>query len=190
MAIQTERKMTVAEYLAWEERQEVKHEYIDGAIIEMSGGSRSHSRIMINLTLAIGNQLGESDCVLHSSEMRVRITEWRYVYPDLSAVCGEEVLADESELTLLNPIVVVEVTAPSSLVRDRVDKTDWYLEVPSIEAYLIVDQDRPRADLYTRADDGWKLRIFEGEDEVIPLPMLNCELPLAQVYRGIDFAQV
>ena len=73
-------------------------------------------------------------------------------------------------------------------MRDRVDKLDLYYEVPSIEAYLIIDQDRPRADLYTRAQEGWHLQNFSNPENVIPLPMLDCELPLAQVYRGIDFA--
>ena len=187
MAIQTKRTMAVADYLEWEERQELKHEFIDGEIIEMTGGTWKHGRIMINLTLAIGHQLENSNCVLVSSEMRVKVSDTRYVYPDLSAVCGQELLEDESELTLLNPVFVVEVTSPSSLMYDRVDKLGFYLDVPSIEAYLIVDQDRPRADLYTRADEGWLLRVFASPEDVIPLKALNCDLPLAQVYQGIAF---
>ena len=73
-------------------------------------------------------------------------------------------------------------------MRDRVDKLGFYLHVPSIEAYLIVDQERPRADLYSRAEDGWLLRVFSSPEDVIPLSALNCELPLDQVYRGIEFA--
>ncbi len=187
MAIQTKQMMTVADYLAWEERQEFKHEYIDGEIIEMTGGTWKHSRIMINLTLAIGRQLENSNCVLLSSEMRVRVSDTRYVYPDLSAVCGDESLEDEKELTLLNPVFVVEVISPSSETRDRVEKREYYYDVPSIEAYLIVDQDRLRAELYTRAEDGWRLQEFSSLDDVIPLTMLNCDLPIAQVYRGLGF---
>ena len=187
MAIQTQRAMTVAEYLEWEKGEEFKHEYIDGEIIEMTGGTRNHSRIMTNVTIAIGRQLDDSDCNLHSSEMRVKISDSRYVYPDLIAVCGTERLEDESELTLLNPVFVVEVTSPSSTVYDRVDKLDYYSDVPSIEAYLIVDQDRSRADLYTRTDEGWHVRVFNSLDDLIALESLDCELPLAQVYQGIAF---
>ncbi len=190
MAIQTERKMTVEDYLAWEERQEVKHEYIDGEIYEMTGGTRKHSRIIINLTLAIGNQLQGTNCALHSSEMRVKAGDSRYVYPDLSGVCGDELLEDTSELTLLNPIFVVEVTSPSSLAYDHVDKLEFYFQAPSVEAYLIVDQSRVRADLHIRAETGRHLSIFSNPDDVIPLPMLNCELPLEQVYRGIVFEEI
>ena len=190
MAIQTKPPMTVADYLEWEKGEELKHEYIDGEIIEMTGGTRNHSRIMTNVTIAIGRQLDDSDCKLLSSEMRIKISESRYVYPDLSAVCGTERLEDEeSELTLLNPVFVVEVTSPSSTVYARVDKLDFYSDVPSIIAYLIVDQDRIRADLYTRTDEGWHVRVFNSLDDVIALESLDCELPLAQVYRGIVFEE-
>ena len=189
MAIQTRRTMTVAEYLEWEERQEIKHEFIDGEIIEMSGGTGNHSKIMVNINAAIFNQIDLSNCVVHSSEMRIRVSDNRYVYPDLSALCGEEAYEDESEVTLLNPMLVVEVTSPSSQIRDRVDKLSLYLEAPSIEAYLIVDQVGPRADLYTRSENGWRARAFNREEDVIPLPAIDCKLSLAQVYRGIDLSK-
>ncbi len=187
MAIQTKQMMTVADYLAWEERQEFKHEYIDGEIIEMTGGTGDHSRVKVNLTLALGGRINFSNFIIYNSDMRVRGTESRYVYPDLSVVRGEEVYEDESELTLLNPVFVVEVISPSSETRDRVDKREYYYDAPSIEAYLIVDPDRVHSELYTRAADGWRSREFSSRDDVMPLPALNCELPLAQVYRGLDF---
>ncbi len=188
MAIQAQHTMTVAEYLEWEKRQEVKHEYVDGEIIEMSGGTGKHSKIMVNISAAVYNQIDHSNCFVHSSEMRIRVGSARYVYPDLSALCGVEDYEDESEVTLLNPMVVVEVTSPSSLIRDRVDKPDLYFDVPSIEAYLIVDQERPRADLYTRSETGWHVRTFNRAEDVIPLTSITCELSLEQVYRGIEFA--
>lgn len=189
MAIQTERAMTVAEYLEWEERQEIRHEYIDGEIIAMTGGTLTHTRIKTNIGGSLYALLDGSAFILCNSDMRVRVSPTRYVYPDFSIVSGEPRLEDERELTLLNPIFVVEVTSPSSAMRDRVDKLDLYFAVPSIEAYLIIDQDRPRADLYTRADEGWHVRVFNRVEDAIPLPMLDCELTLAQVYRGIEFAE-
>lgn len=189
MAIQTERTMPVAEYLEWEERQELKHEFIDGEIIQTSGGTGNHSKIAMNIALALGSLVNLLSYVFHSSNMRIRINENRYVYPDLSIAGREEIYEDASELTLLNPLLVVEVSSPSSAVRDRVDKLGYYLEVPSIQAYLVVEQDRPSAHLHTRAEDRWMLQIFDSAADVIPLPMLNCELPLEQVYRGIQFEE-
>ncbi|MCY3796513.1 MAG: Uma2 family endonuclease [Chloroflexi bacterium] len=188
MAIQSERTMTVAEYLEWEARQEVKHEYIDGEIIEMTGGTLKHTRIKYNIGGTFFTLLDFSKFIVCNSDMRVHVSPTRYVYPDFSLVRGEPRMEDDKELTLLNPILVVEVTSPTSEIRDRVDKPDLYFAVPSIEAYLIVDHDRPRADLYTRTEAGWHLQIFSDAEDVIPLPMLDCQLPMEQVYRGIEFA--
>ena len=189
MVINISPRMSVAEYLEWEERQEVKHEYIDGEIIEMSGGSGEHSMIIGNIQGFLWNLLSFPQYTVHTSNLRVKFNSSRYVYPDLSVVRGESIYDDASRLNLLNPIFLVEVTSPSSATRDLIDKLGYYLEVPSIQAYLIVEQNRPRAHLHTRAEDRWMLQIFDHADDVIPLPMLDCELPLTQIYRGIDFAQ-
>ena len=147
MAIQMQRKMEVAEYLEWEARQELKHEYIDGAIIEMTGGTLKHTRIKTNIGGLLFTLLDLSSFVLCNSDMRVRVRPTRYVYPDFSIVRGEPRLEDERELTLLN---------------------------------------RPRADLYTPADEGWYLRVYDQLDDVVPLTSLNCELSLTDVYRGLE----
>ena len=177
---------TVEEYLVYEADSETRHEYIDGEIYAMTGGTGNHSEIKMNTAIAIGRQLDDSNCSLRNSDMRVKISESRYVYPDLSAVCGKADY-DDNDTTLLNPILVVEVTSPSSGDYDRLAKRDYYYAVPSIQGYLIMDQYRVFAELYTRTSFGWFLRQFSDWDDVIPLEMLSCDLPLAQVYRGILF---
>ncbi len=187
MAVQSTLRLTVEEYLAWEENNFEKHEYIDGEVRCMAGATGRHNRITSNTNTAIGRQLDDSDCFLLSSEMRVKSGETRYVYPDLSAVCGEEIFERENEMELLNPILVIEVTSPSTIDIDRGEKRDSYFAVSSIQTYLIIDQHRPCLELNTRADTGWQVEIFERLDNIIPLKILNCELSLAQVYRGITF---
>ena len=188
MAIARERRMTVAEYLAWEERQELKHEYIDGEVIEMPGGTGKHSKIPANIIFGLAATVDRSRYAFFDSAMQVKAGDGRYVYPDLSVVRGEERYEFENEVTLLNPILVVEVTSPSSQMRDRIDKLDYYQAVASIEAYLIVEQDRMRVDLFTRANGGWNMRSYSDADDVIPLAALECELALAEVYRGVELA--
>ena len=183
-----ERRMTVAEYLAWEERQELKHEYIDGEVIEMPGATWDHDSIVVNISEWLAPQLKGGDCRLSTSDMRIQIADGRYVYADLSAVCGQPLLSRD-RMNLLNPTLVVEVTSTSSQMRDRIDKVDYYQAIPSIEAYLIVEQERMRVDLFTRINGGWHMRVFDQPDDVIPLAALECELPLAEVYSGIVFAQ-
>ncbi len=182
-------RLSVQEYLAWEAENEIKHEYIDGEVFAMSGGTSKHSRVAANVIGAIYSKLRDSICFAHTSDMRVKVAEDRYVYPDLSVVCGKEQFDDESETSLLNPILVVEVTSPSSIERDRFIKRDFYRLVASIQAYLVIDQHRVCAELYSRADVGWLLQVFTDLDDVIPLAMLNCELPLADIYRGISFGE-
>ncbi len=114
---------------------------------------------MMNIALALGGLVNVLEYVFHSSNMRIRIDANRYGYPDLSLVRVPEVYEDHRELALLNPIFVLEVTSPSSLMRDRVEKPDLYFAATSIEAYLIVDQDRPRADLYARTRAGMFARL-------------------------------
>ena len=179
------REMTVDEYFAFDEASEICNEYIDGEIYPMPGGSGPHNRIVASAIIAIGNILNQSDCALYASQMRVRIDPSKFVYPDLSVVCGQPRFEDENEVTLLNPTVVVEVTSPSSMTRDHISKVELYGAVPSIEGYLILDQTRVFAEWYTRAEGGWHLRQFSDAANVIRMEPLGIDLPLAQAYRTI-----
>ena len=176
-------ELTVEQYLALEAESEIRHEYIDGELYAMTGGTLYHDEITINITLALGPQLVGSDCRLHTSNMRVRVSPTRYVYPDLSAVCGEAETGNGAT-TLLNPTVVVEVTSPSSIERDRVRKLELYGAVPSIRGYLILDQDRVFAQWHSRGDGDWDLREYTNPGDEIFLEPLGCALCLADVYRG------
>ena len=182
------RHMTVEEYLAFDEASETTNEYIDGVIIPMPGGTGNHNAIVAYTIGTLTSLLDIRDCLVYASQMRIRIDETKYVYPDASVVCGTPDFEDENEVTLLNPTAVIEVTSPSSLARDHVSKVEFYGAVPSIQCYLILDQERVFAECYTRAEDGWRLRQYASPDDVIPLEPLACSLPLAQVYRGIVFA--
>jgi len=179
--------MTVEDYFEWELKQEHKHEYIDGVVIEMPGVSNKHSLITTNIIYLFVAGLDRSRYTMHLSELRVQISPTRYVYPDLSLVRGASNFADRSEYNLMNPFFVVEVTSPTSIARDCREKLEYYFSLPSIEACVIVDQHRVCAELFTRGDGGWHRQVFTEPEDVIPLAMLNCELPLDQVYLGIAF---
>ena len=182
-----ERKWTVDEYLAYEADAEIKHEYIDGDIFAMSGGTRKHSRIITNVTTEIGLQLRDTACNIDSSDLRVKINDLRYVYPDLSVVCGDEIFTNENETTLTNPTLIVEVMSPSSEKYDTGMKSTMYRSLPSLKAYLVVDQSQVFVQLYTRQENGWLLQEFDKRDQIIPLPMIKADLPLNEVYRDVNF---
>lgn len=179
------RQMSVEAYIAFDEASEIRNEYIDGEIIPMTGGSGNHAAIIAYTIIALGNALGDRDCIVRSSDMRVRIDESRYVYPDVSVVCGEAAFENERQVTLLNPTVVVEVTSPASMTYDLVDKLGFYAALPSIKGYLILDQERVYANWHRRAENGWHLQQFNDLEDLIPLEPLGCGLPLSQVYHGV-----
>lgn len=185
MAIESIRPMTVEEYFAYDETTEVRYEYIDGEIIPVSGGTMHHGIIMANAIGELRQLLKGSDCRVISSDMRNRINPTRYVYPDFCVVCGRAT-TDERSVTLWNPTLVGEVTSPSSIERDRGEKRRFYQSIDSLQIYLVIDQHRVNVELYERQDGGWHAREFSGSDAIVPLPALNCELPLAEIYAGIE----
>ena len=186
MVARTLTRMSVAEYLARERESEIKHEYVYGEIFEMPGAKRAHNRIVSNSFAVLQRQLDSDECVVYTSDMQIGISGSAYYYPNLSIVCGEERFEDDDELTLRNPILVLEVTSQSSETRDRTEKLYNYQDISSLEAILIIDQQRLRADLHTRELDGWRAQVFTEPADVIQLPMLNCELPLDALYRGVE----
>ena len=185
MAIDLVRAMTVEEYLAFEEQSEFRHEYIDGELYEMRGARLDHVRICKNLTVILDRLLPTSLCEVFGNDLRVRTSPMTYVYPDLSVVCAEPE-TEYSNLTLLNPTVVVEVLSPSSIYRDRIEKRDLYLQAPSIQHYLIIDQFSVDVELLTRAGDDWHSQRFIEMADVIRIDALDCDLPLADVYDRIE----
>lgn len=184
MAIEFQ-QLTREQYFALEAEGEIRHEFIDGEMYPMTGGTNSHSGIIAYTIAALINLLLDSDCAVRSSDLRVRVDEMKYVYPDVTVFCGEPEFEDKSEVTLLNPTVVVEVTSPSSMTYDHVSKVEYYSSVPSIQGYLILDQERVFAEWYSRTESGWHLQQFNDLDSEISLEPLGCNLRLAQVYRGV-----
>ncbi len=178
-------QMTAEEYLAFDEASDIQHEFIDGELILMPGGSGPHNLIAISVAIALGVALDNRDCFIFGSQMRVEIDESKYLFPDVSVVRGEPVYGDDNKVILLNPTVVVEVTSPSSLSYDHVDKVAHYGAVPSIAGYLILSQERVFAEWYTRAESGWHLRQFTDPADEIELEPLGCALALSRLYRGV-----
>ena len=186
MAIERIRQMTVEEYIAFDEATDLRYEYIDGEVIELAGGTLYHGFIMANANGALWQRLKGSDCRVISSDMRNRVNPTRYLYPDFSVVCGEPV-TDERAVNLWNPTLVGEVTSPSSIGRDRGEKLNYYQSIASLQIYLIIDQHRVHVELYERLDDGWQRSEYLDLEETVTLRILDCDLPLAEIYAGIEF---
>jgi len=185
------RRYTIDEYLRLERDSRDKHEFHDGEILAMSGGTAAHSLISMNVGRALGGRSKGNRCRVYDSNLRVRIigTE-HYVYPDVTIICGplEVDPADTKGETVMNVRVVVEVLSPSTEKYDRTTKFDWYRMIPSLQEYVLVSQDQPRVEVFRRQGDGsWAFASAVGTDTSIKLASVDVELALNDVFDGVDF---
>jgi Uma2 family endonuclease len=190
---------TPDEYRVMEETAAEKHEYRNGEIIAMAGGSEVHSAIATNLLVYLGFLLRDSNFRLYNSDLRVWIPEYNCgTYTDLMVVDGQPQLNGDRTDEILNPLVIVEVLSPSTEGYDRGDKFRKYRSLPSFCEYLLVSQTEPYIEQYHKLDDGsdseallqavrWQWQVYDHLDQSILLHSLNVEVPLGEVYRRINF---
>ena len=137
----TEKYISEEEYLAFEAKSRIKHEYMDGEIFSMAGASRRHNLATTNISRALGNALEETDCEVYANDFRVKIRDGHNVYPDVAVACPE-IQIEGNETTLLNPVIVFEVLSKSTEKRDRSDKAEDYFRMDSLKDYVLVSQYR------------------------------------------------
>ncbi len=181
---------SVADYFALEAASEERYEFYSGEVFCMSGASREHGTVAFNLAGMLRDRLRGRPCQGFVSDMRVQASHSkRYFYPDLVVVCGEERYAPDAPLdTLENPTVVFEIASPSTASFDRGTKFGYYRAVPSLQAIVLVAQDRASVEVYERLDgDDWRLRAADGLNTTAQIDVLNVLLPLAEVYEGVAF---
>lgn len=181
-------RLTADQYLFAERQSDTKNEYFDGEIFAMAGASREHNQISANLVRVLGNQLLDKPCSVYSSDMKVRIEKARkYTYPDLVVACQTERFEDEHRDVLLNPVVILEILSDSTEAYDRGRKFLHYQLLDSLAVYLLVSQDTPRIEVFTRRQDGtWLYAEFHGLDAVVEIESIGCNLRLGDVYRKVD----
>ncbi len=187
------RRYTIKEYLERELDAAERHEFHDGEILAMSGGSDAHSFIIANVIREFGNQLKGKPCSVAEGNLRVRSRrEPRYVYPDASVICNDREYdpEDPNRHTILNPRVIVEVLSPSTEAYDRGDKFEYYQGIDSLEEYVLIAQDRPAAQSFLRQPDGtWSMMGIHGIEAALRLRSLQIEVPLAEIYYRVEFPE-
>jgi Uma2 family endonuclease len=177
-------RLTPEEYLVWEEKQLEKHEYIDGEVYAMSGGSVNHGRIAIRFTAMFDTHLDNSGCITGNSDIKVNIVETNnYTYPDASVTCDER---DKSTVNYFTyPCLIVEVLSESTEAYDRGGKFRMYRKNPVLQDYLLVSSTSIEMDLYHKNDAGEWLIINYKAGDTIELKSINLNFPIEQVYRGL-----
>ena len=193
-AYQTDRPAYVSpeDYLHHERRAAEKHEYLQGRIQAMAGGSYAHNRICMNIGAEVHSRLKGTACTPVGSDQRVQILSGgAYTYPDLTVVCGPPKFSEAQHLdTLLNPTLLVEVLSPSTRQYDHDEKFMYYRQLSSLRQYLMLDSASVHAELYTRqANDHWLLSETRDPAAVLDLASIGCQVPLAAVYAGVELAQ-
>lgn len=175
---------TVQDYVSLEDGTDLKHEFFDGDIRAMSGGTLEHARLITAVGLQLGDQLGAGPCVYYTSVLRVRIGEL-ITYPDGLVACGEPQMDSEDNNALLNPTLLIEVTSPSSERYDRGGKFERYKRIPSVREYVIVSQRTHAIDVFRRNDDGTWADEPEtyGPGERARLVSIDCEIDVDKLYR-------
>lgn len=182
-------KLTEAEYLAIEETAEFKSEYYRGEMFAMSGASLPHSRIKDNIARHLNNQWDAGPCFAVTSDLKVTRTGL-YTYPDVVVVCGEPEYPAGRNDVLLNPSVVVEVLSESTEKYDRGAKFRQDQRVPSVQEILLVAQDEPVVERFTRRPDGkWLLTTAEQPDDEVAFESVPARLRLADIYAGVAFPE-
>jgi Uma2 family endonuclease len=178
-------QLTPAEYFIWEEKQLEKHEYIDGEVYAMSGGSVNHSRIAVRLTTLFFNHLENSSCETGNSDLRINIAGTsNYTYPDASVTCDDRDKSTTQYITY--PCLIVEVLSKSTEAYDRGGKFRMYRNNPVLQDYLLVSSTSIEMDLYHKNDAGEWLIVNYKAGDTIELKSINLSFAIEQVYRGLD----
>jgi Uma2 family endonuclease len=179
---------TPEEYLAWEEQQLYRHEYINGEVYAMSGGTINHSEIASKFNRLLGNHLDDSGCRVLNSDARVNILETNdYTYPDVSVTCDERDRRTTQYITY--PCLIVEVLSDSTEAYDRGNKFVRYRRNPCLRDYVLVSSKEIAIDLYRQNDAGeWTIINYRAGD-IVELNSINLSFPIEQIYRGIIFEE-
>lgn len=175
--------LSVEEYLELEANSAVKHEYLDGHAYAMAGGTVDHGVIAVNVLAVLRAQLRGGPCRLFNSDVKVRLSPSRFVYPDASVSCDRRDQTDGQAQFISYPRLIVEVLSPRTAEYDRGDKFGMYRALGSLETYVLVASERRAVEVRTRQVDGaWATTSFGPNDEVA-LPSIDCCCPVAAFYE-------
>ncbi len=179
--------ISVEDYLAGELESPIKHEYIAGVVHAMAGARNAHNIIAGNTYVALHNRLKGRPCRPFNSDTKIRVrlpTHWRFYYPDASVICRPNPQIDSFQD---EPAVIFEVLSKTTRRIDGGEKKDAYLTIPSLSAYVLLEQDTASAVVYRRTEQGFVPEVYNGQDAIIPLLEIDIELPLAEIYDSVEF---
>jgi Uma2 family endonuclease len=169
------RPMTVEEFLEMEQASSVRHEYVDGEIFAFAGATDTHNQIVLNIAAPLWQESRRGTCRVYANAMLVRVNERTLYYPDVVVTCAD---GDDDRLVKRMPCMVVEVLSPGTSITDRREKLANYRAMDSLQAYIIIHQDRVRVDRHFRGEDGlwWHAILIAGAELPIPCPEMTIQV--------------
>lgn len=183
-------KLSYAEYVSREEASELRHEFIDGEIFAMAGGTPEHAALIAAVTGVLFGQLRGGACRAFVTEVRTRIRADAKgpdvgVYPDVAIVCGPVVRDSEDPIAIVNPTVIIEVLSNSTEAYDRHGKFEHYRRLESLHEYVLVSQHEPRIERFAKEAAGWSPGFVAGPGGSVELAAVAARLDVDEVFRGL-----
>ncbi len=179
---------TPEEYLNLEEKADCKHEYRDGKIISMTGGTTNHNKIAGNFYSYLRFTLKGQNYETYIGDVRLWIAQYRlYTYPDLMVINGQPTYEGKGTTTVTNPCLIGEVLSKSTQNYDQGDKFRYYRSLPTFQEYILIAQDQQLIMHHTKtADSNWLLQEYEDETAIIQLKTVPVKINLKDVYEGVN----
>ena len=178
---------SVAEYLAREKDNPVRHEYVDGQVYAMAGASDRHNRLALNLASRLNDHLNGGPCEVFIADMKVIVDPLVYYYPDVVVTCDPP---GGDPYVRTQPHLIIEVVSPSTERIDRHEKLFAYRRVPSVQEYVLVLQDRIQVEVYRRqSEDEWSREIFVQPEEYVHFASVDFTLSVSDIYRNVRWSE-
>lgn len=184
MNVTLRQPMTIEQFLAWEDRQELRYEFDGFQPVAMTGGTAAHAAILRNILFSLTGRLRGQPCQPYGSELKVEVAG-RIRYPDAFVVCAP---VPPRSKVVTEPVVVFEVLSDSSVNEDLVVKNAEYRATPSIQRYVILQQTDAGAIVFARKGEDWISEPMSGADAIIRMPEIGIKVPLAELYIGVELA--
>ena len=185
------RYYTPEEYLELEEQAEYKSEYRDGEIIAMTGGTTNHNKIALNFAASLKYGLRKKNYDVYIGDVRLWIPRYRqHTYPDVMIIQGEPIYATENTTTVMNPLLIAEVSSKSTSNYDQSDKFMYYRSIPEFKEYILINQYQYHVMQYVKTNDGkWIFTELESESDILTLQTIDFQIALSEIYEQVNFTQ-
>lgn len=181
LAIKNTDLMSVEDYLKFELTSEVKHELVEGYVYAMAGASENHDRISVNVLRKFGNHLENSPCEPFTSDMKLKTSTGNFRYPDCMVICDKD---NESQYYKTKPIILVEVLSRSTRKTDEKDKLMEYINIPTLQEYVLIEQDYVDITVYRKSDNWRSVHYFLGE--TLYFESIDLTLSVEEIYHRVQ----